>query len=39
MCKPWKINGVRTEAEGGEKFSDHKQRFADFNDLPDSCVC
>ena len=23
MCKPWKLNGVRTESLGGEKFSDH----------------
>ncbi len=28
MCKPWKINGVRTEAKEGEKFSDHKRRHA-----------
>jgi hypothetical protein len=27
MCKPWKVNGVRTEREGGEKFSDHKRRI------------
>ena len=28
MCKPWKVNGVRTEREGGEKFSDHVRRRA-----------
>lgn len=27
MCKPWKISGVRTEAVGGEKFTDHKNRI------------
>lgn len=26
MCKPWKMNGVRTESEQGEKWSDHKRR-------------
>jgi hypothetical protein len=26
MCKPWKINGIRTEKEGGEKYSDHRRR-------------
>lgn len=28
LCKPWKANGVATESEGGEKFSDHKRRTA-----------
>ena len=28
MCAPWKINGVRTETVDGEKFSDHRRRFA-----------
>jgi hypothetical protein len=28
MCKPWKVNGVPTEREGGEKFSDHAKRAA-----------
>lgn len=28
LCKPWKVNGVQTEARGGEKFSDHKRRHA-----------
>jgi hypothetical protein len=27
MCKPWKVNGVRNESVGGERFSDHKRRF------------
>ena len=27
LCKPWKVNGVRTETEQGEKFSDHRRRF------------
>ena len=26
MCKPWKVNGYRTEAFDGEKFSDHRRR-------------
>jgi hypothetical protein len=26
LCKPWKVNGVRTKADGGEKFSDHRRR-------------
>lgn len=28
LCKPWKMNGVRTDAYGGEKFSDHARRQA-----------
>ena len=28
LCKPWKVNGFRTEREGGEKFSDHRRRMA-----------
>jgi len=28
LCKPWKLNGVLTEARGGEKLSDHKRRTA-----------
>ncbi len=27
LCKPWKINGYRTERMGGEKFSDHRHRL------------
>ena len=26
LCKPWKINGFRTERSDGEKFSDHRRR-------------
>ena len=26
MCKPWKVNGVRTQSREGEKFSDHRRR-------------
>lgn len=33
MCKPWKVNGVRTEAKEGEKFSDHKRRSAAEQDM------
>ena len=28
LCKPWKVNGYRTEAYEGEKFSDHRRRHA-----------
>lgn len=27
MCKPWKINGFRTEKPEGEKYSDHRRRY------------
>lgn len=26
MCKPWKVNGHRTERADGERFSDHRRR-------------
>ena len=26
LCKPWKVNGFRTERVGGERFSDHRRR-------------
>ncbi len=26
LCKYWKVNGFRTEAEQGERFSDHTRR-------------
>lgn len=26
LCKPWKVNGFRTERADGEKFSDHRRR-------------
>jgi hypothetical protein len=28
MCKPWKVNGFRTERRDGEKFADHRRREA-----------
>ena len=28
LCKPWKVNGHRTERRDGEKFSDHRRRVA-----------
>jgi hypothetical protein len=28
MCKSWKVNGVATESEKGERFSDHRRRKA-----------
>ena len=28
MCKPWKVNGVRTEARADEKFGDHRRHHA-----------
>ncbi|MFQ6859319.1 MAG: hypothetical protein ACLRO5_01130 [Collinsella sp.] len=41
MCKPWKVNGVRTESACGEKWSDHRRRecahidAASYRDQPD----
>lgn len=26
LCKPWKVNGFRTERAEGERFSDHRRR-------------
>lgn len=26
LCKPWKVNGIRTERVDGEKWSDHRRR-------------
>ena len=28
LCKPWKLNGHRTERAGGERFGDHRRRLA-----------
>ena len=28
LCKPWKVNGYRTERQDGERFSDHRRRLA-----------
>lgn len=28
LCKPWKVNGFRTERPDGETFSDHRRREA-----------
>lgn len=28
LCKPWKVNGYRTERAEGERFSDHRRRVA-----------
>ena len=28
LCKPWKVNGFRTERVEGEKFTDHRRREA-----------
>jgi len=28
LCKPWKVNGFRTERREGEKFSDHRRRVS-----------
>lgn len=28
FCKPWKVNGYRTEKEDGKRFSDHRRRNA-----------
>ena len=28
LCKPWKVNGFRTERVDGERYSDHRRRRA-----------
>ncbi len=33
MCKPWKINGYKTERIGGEKYSDHVRRMVADNEI------
>jgi hypothetical protein len=33
LCKPWKLNGWRTERAEGERFSDHRRRRAVKEDL------
>ncbi len=33
LCKPWKANGIRTEQNGGESFSDHRRRDATRQEL------
>lgn len=39
LCKPWKVNGVRTERLDGEKFSDHRRRrVASASFLQKACV-
>jgi len=35
LCKPWKVNGVRTECSDGEKFSDHRRCVAAEQDIRD----
>jgi len=35
LCKPWKVNGFRTERIDGEKFSDHRRCVAVQHDLRD----
>jgi hypothetical protein len=27
LCKPWKVNGFRTDRADGERFSDHRRRW------------
>lgn len=34
MCKPWKVNGIRTERPDGERWSDHKRREGLREDIP-----
>ncbi len=36
LCKPWKVNGYRTERIDGEKFGDHRCRVAAQRDLRDA---
>jgi hypothetical protein len=28
LCKPWKVNGVRTEQTDGKSFANHRRRDA-----------
>ena len=35
LCKPWKVNGHRTERADGERFSDHRRRDAARRDMWD----
>jgi len=35
LCKPWKVNGYRTERVDGERFSDHRRREAASRDMRD----
>ncbi len=36
LCKPWKLNGVRTERVDGEKFADHRRRDAAVREVRDA---
>ncbi len=38
LCKRWKMNGVRTEAYEGEKFSDHARRSAAAGAMVETCL-
>src|ERR1700726_2933569 len=35
LCKPWKVNGFRTERSDGERFSDHRRRAGAARELRD----
>jgi len=35
LCKPWKVNGFRSESRGGEKFGDHRRRVTADQDVSD----
>jgi|GEM_PF-3265674 len=35
LCKPWKVNGWRTERKDGEHFSDHRRRHMTADDFED----
>jgi hypothetical protein len=38
LCKPWKVNGYRTERSEGEKFSDHRRRMAAAQELRETTI-
>lgn len=35
LCKPWKVNSVRTESADGETWSSHKRREFARRDISD----
>lgn len=38
LCKPWKMNGVRTESSDGERWTDHKRREFAARDVRDNAA-
>lgn len=38
LCKPWKINGFRTERQDGERHSDHRRRIITTERITDARI-